>query len=144
MGRFVLGPVTAFPPGSRTRVEVEGRAIALFHENGFFALRDQCPHMGGPLSAGTVWGAVSADGPGCYDYRPERKFVRCPWHGWEYDVATGQSWYKPDTDRVKAYQVSVETGGAILESEPGELVPGPYVAESYKVMVENEYVVVEV
>lgn len=146
MKRHVLGPVADFPPGVTRRVEVAGKAIAVFHEGGkFYALRDVCPHMGARLSDGDVWSAIDSTGPGKYDVCPGRLFVRCPWHGWEYELATGQSSYDPLKDRVRAYAVSVEPGGELSggRSDSGR-VDGPYVAETYSVSVENEYLVVEI
>jgi len=75
--------------------------------------------------------------------------IRCPWHGWEFDLRTGQSWCEPSRVRVRKYEVSVEPGATLVErgeeTEPGMegLVKGPYVAETYPVAVEQQYVVVE-
>jgi 3-phenylpropionate/trans-cinnamate dioxygenase ferredoxin subunit len=144
MGKFVVGLLQDLPPGTTRRVEAGGRAIALFNVEGtFFALRDVCPHQGAPLSNGTVVGSISAAAPGCYDYDHGRKVVKCPWHGWEYELKTGQSWFDPANSRVRPYEVSVESGGE-LNRRP-ERVPGPYVAETVSVWVEDgAYVVVEV
>jgi 3-phenylpropionate/trans-cinnamate dioxygenase ferredoxin subunit len=61
---------------------------------------------------------------------------RCPWHCWEFDIATGQSWCEPDDVKARSYSVAVE---------PGErLAKGPFVAETVVVSVEHDYVVVEV
>ena len=68
--------------------------------------------------------------------------LRCPWHGWEFDVKTGQSWFDPAHIRVRTYQVSVET--VAPSTEEGGLEKGPYVAESYPVTVEQSYVLVEI
>src|SRR5271155_4227281 len=96
MRRVVVGPVDTVPPGTHRRVEVEGRTIAIFNVDGRFrALRDVCPHQGAELSAGTVVCSVSAQQPGRYEYDETRVLVRCPWHGWEFDLATGQSWCDP-------------------------------------------------
>jgi nitrite reductase/ring-hydroxylating ferredoxin subunit len=134
------------PPGSQRRVTAGGRSIALFNTGGeFFALRDVCPHQGAPLSAGTVVGQMRADGPGEYRFDSKCGQVRCPWHGWEYDLATGQSWYDPENDRVKSYPVSVCNGAELQASEaPGERHPGPYVAETFDVFVEDDYIIIEV
>ena len=66
----------------------------------------------------------------------EQKFLRCPWHGWEYDIRSGQSWCDPKSVRARRFQVTVETGAS--------LVKGPYVAETFPVSVEEDYLVVEV
>ena len=61
--------------------------------------------------------------------------LKCPWHGWEFDIRTGQSWCDPTHTYVKQYAVAVEPGTEILK--------GPYVAETFPVTVEGEYVIVE-
>jgi 3-phenylpropionate/trans-cinnamate dioxygenase ferredoxin subunit len=142
LSKFVLGPVDDFPPGIRCRVEVEGRGIAVFNVDGtFYALRDVCPHQGAQLSKGTVLSGVTAPRAGCYSYDPGRKLVMCPWHGWEYALATGQSWFDPVKKRVKPYEVTVEQGAELLPDESGRL-PGPYTAETIPISVEKNYVVI--
>ena len=144
--RFVAGPLASFPPGSSKRIDVDGRAIAVFNVDGsLYGLRDICPHQGAALSQGVVIRCITADGPGEYELHPEQKFVRCPWHGWEYDLASGQSWSEPEHSRVRPFRVSVEPGRALLDSEAESgRVPGPYVAETVSVSVENDYVVIEI
>jgi nitrite reductase/ring-hydroxylating ferredoxin subunit len=144
MARHVVGPLESFPPGSQRRVEIGRRAIAIFNDSGrLYALKDVCPHQGAPLSHGVVLGQVRASGPGEYEYKPDCRYVRCPWHGWEYNLETGESSYDPKHDRVRAYDVSVEPGAALAQ-EGSERVAGPYVAETVPISVENEYVVLEV
>src|SRR5437660_1746670 len=63
------------------------------------------------------------------------EIIRCPWHGWEFDIRTGQSYCDPRRFRAKAYPVNVEPGSAVVK--------GPYVAETVKVAVESDYVVVD-
>jgi 3-phenylpropionate/trans-cinnamate dioxygenase ferredoxin subunit len=145
--KFVAGPVATFPPGTNHRIDVEGRAIAVFNVDGrFFALRDVCPHQGAALSSGTVISSITATCPGEYQLHPEQKLVRCPWHGWEYDLATGQSWSEPENDRVRPFSVSVEPGEALVGADEvvAGKVPGPYVAETVAISVEDDYVVIEV
>lgn len=98
------------------------------------------------MSAGQVVGWIRASQPGCYQFQADRKFVRCPWHGWEYDLQTGQSWYSPRRDRVRAYDVSVESGKTVAAAEGrgDELRRGPYVAETVPISIEHDYVVVKV
>ncbi len=63
------------------------------------------------------------------------EMLRCPWHGWEFDIRTGQSWCDPQRVRARLYPVAVEPGA--------EVVKGPYVAETFPVSVEQDYVVLE-
>jgi nitrite reductase/ring-hydroxylating ferredoxin subunit len=144
VAKYVVAAVDSFAPGTARHVEVGGRGIAVFNADGtFYAVKDVCPHQGARLSTGQVVGWVRASQPGCYQFDADRKFVRCPWHGWEYDLRTGQSWFNPRRDRVRAYEVSVQSGEAVT-ADDDELTPGPYVAETIPISIENDYVVVDV
>jgi nitrite reductase/ring-hydroxylating ferredoxin subunit len=147
--KIVVGPVASFPPGSKQRVFVGSRAIAIFNvEDTLYALRDACPHQGAALSAGMVVSELRAEQPGDYQLDTSSKCVKCPWHGWEYDLRTGQSYYDPAHDRVRAYETSIEPGaelaGCELPAATTERTTGPYVAETVSVSVEDDYVVLHV
>jgi 3-phenylpropionate/trans-cinnamate dioxygenase ferredoxin subunit len=134
--KHVVAAVSEIPPGGRKRVEVAGRDVAVFNLEGeFFAIANKCPHRGGPLCQGTLTGLVLSDEPGDYQYVRQGEIIRCPWHNWEFDVRTGKSWCDPEKVRARRFGVSVEKGAQLIE--------GPYVAETFKVSVENDYVVVE-
>ena len=137
MARHVVAAVGEIPPGGRKLVEVRGRRIALFHVAGeYFALTDRCPHEGGSLCAGRLGGLVRSSEPGRYEYSRPQEMLACSWHGWEFDIRTGQSWCDPARLKAKRYAAAREGGAALAK--------GPYVAESFPVSVEEEYVVVEV
>ena len=148
MAKHVVGTVDEIPPGERKIVEVAGRSIGIFNVNGeFFALRNSCPHQGGELCRGTITGFVSATGPGEYRYERAGEILRCPWHGWEFDIRTGQSWFDPTRVRVRRYDVTVEPGVAPGDggaAQSGGPEPGPYVAETYATAVDQWQVVVEI
>lgn len=144
MAKHVVSTVAEIPPGSRKLLEVAGRSIGVFNLGGeFFAIRNRCPHQGAALCTGQLGSAVTSPGPGRYDVHREGEILRCPRHGWEYDVRTGQSWFDPKGVRVKAYETVVAPGSSLVPPAPG-LEPGPYVAETYPVSVEENYVLVEV
>jgi nitrite reductase (NADH) small subunit len=70
-----LASVSDCPPGKAIECVAADRIVALFNVNGrFFALDGICPHQGGPLGKGVLIGCL----------------VTCPWHGWQFDVTTGQ------------------------------------------------------
>lgn len=145
MAKHVVGPAADVPPGSRKLYTVKGRPVAVFNLDGeYFGLFDKCPHQGGSLCAGAVTGLVRSDVPGQYEYSKDGEIVRCPWHGWEFDIRTGQSWCEPERVKVKTYQVDVMRSDADAPGGPGPAgkVPGPYVAETIPVMVEDEFIVV--
>lgn len=147
MAKHIVAAVGEIPPGGRKIVEVAGRSIGIFNLDGeYFALRNRCPHQGGPLCEGPLWGRLTARVPGEIEYQ-SGGMVSCGWHGWEFDIRTGQSWCEPARLRVRAYAVSVEPGSALLGAPdvpvPGP-VKGPYVAETYIVSTEGEYLVIDV
>ena len=153
MSRHIVATIDAIPPGARKIVEIEGRSIGVFNIGGeFFALRNRCPHQGGPVCSGRLSGFPTARVPGEYRYTRKGEILRCPWHGWEFHVKTGRSWVDPERVRTRSYPVKVEAGAAIHESEDcvseeaptGHLIEGPYTAETYPVSLEQQYVVVEV
>ena len=136
MARHVVAHASEIPPGARKLVQLDGRGIVVFNIKGeFFALSDQCPHKGASLSGGKLTGLVESDGPGDYTYSRAGEIVRCPWHGWAFDIRTGRSWCDPRRMRLMQFNVTVEPGAKLVE--------GPYVAETFKVAVEDDYVVVE-
>ena len=75
-GFIKVAKVADLPEGSGKLIEAGGKQIALFNAGGkFFAIDNACKHRGGPLAEGELEGTT----------------VTCPWHGWEYDVTTGES-----------------------------------------------------
>jgi 3-phenylpropionate/trans-cinnamate dioxygenase ferredoxin subunit len=137
MSRHVVAAVSELPPGSRKLVHVKGRPIAVFNIGGeYFGLLNRCPHQGGSLCDGVLTGLVESSGPGQYRYTRKGEILRCPWHGWEFDIRTGQSYCDPQRVRTKSYQVEIEPGTTVVQ--------GPYVAETVPVRVEEDYVVIDV
>jgi nitrite reductase/ring-hydroxylating ferredoxin subunit len=136
MARHVIAPVDELPPGTRKLLEIDGRPIAVFNIKGeYFGLMNRCPHQGAALCEGPLIGLAQAKTPGEIEYTKLGEIIRCPWHGWEFDIRTGQSYCDPRRFRVKAYPAHVEPGANVVK--------GPYVAETIPVSVESDYVVVE-
>jgi nitrite reductase/ring-hydroxylating ferredoxin subunit len=146
--KYVVAAVDEILPGERKIVDVAGRSIGVFNIDGeYFALRNRCPHQGGALCEGKLWGVLKADVPGAFEYSPRKEILTCPWHGWEFHVRTGQSWCDPRRLRVRRYDVSVEDGSVLSmdATAPARgLVRGPYVVETYPVSVEGRYLAVDV
>ncbi len=137
MARHVVAAAGEIPPGGRKLVTVRGRQIGIFNHAGeYFALLNRCPHQGAELCKGKLIGLATSREPGHFELTRQGEMLKCPWHGWEYDIRTGQSWCDPNDTKVRAYPVTVEHGEA--------LVKGPFVAETFQVAVEQDYVVIEV
>lgn len=87
-----IAKVSDIPLGSGKTVELAGKAIALFNcEGTFYAIENTCKHRGGPLGEGSL----------------TDKTVMCPWHGWEYDVSSGECQTNPASP-VQRFDVKVE------------------------------------
>lgn len=94
-----IAAVAEIPPGEGRELTAAGRVIALYHvEGAFYALDGICPHAGGPLGEGQLNGRI----------------VTCPWHGWQFDVASGQHCL---TAQLKHTQFAVEVRGEDLYVE---------------------------
>ncbi|MBN9109351.1 MAG: Rieske 2Fe-2S domain-containing protein [Pseudonocardia sp.] len=141
---YVVGRVGDIPDGEHRVVDVNGRGVGIYNVGGtFYGLLDRCPHMGAKLCDGVVADALRSDGPGDYQLDPGRRFVICPWHGWEFDVATGESWFDARRTRVKSYDVAVACGADLAaEVEAGGRVKGPHQAERVEISTEDDYIVV--
>ena len=124
MPRYIVGKVSELPFGERKIVEVQGRSIGVFNVHGtYYALRNSCPHQGAPLCRGAITGMTVPSKPGEYVWAREGEILRCPWHGWEFDVTSGRSVCNPHRTRVKTYEVTVEEDESV-ETYPVTLEEG--------------------
>ncbi len=147
MGQHIVGRVSELLPGERKIVEVEGRSIGVFNVHGqFYALRNRCPHQAAPLCLGAIKGMTLPSRPGEYIWARDGEILRCPWHGWEFDITNGRSIFNPHKTRVKAYQVTVEPDNAVTTdavSHEGSTTDAESV-ETYPVSVEDGLVILHV
>ena len=112
MAEYFVGTEDEFPPATHRVVQLGRVEVGVFNVNGdFYALPNVCPHQFGPLCAGTVNGtmACSAATDWKFAWVREGEIITCPWHGIEFDIATGQSLSSPRL-RVRTYPVRVVDG----------------------------------
>jgi len=94
-----VAKVADIEEGGCKTVMVDGENIALFNISGkFYAMDDTCKHKGGSLGSGTLDGNV----------------VKCPLHGWTYDVTNGNCEVNPAV-KIATYPVKVEGDEIIIE-----------------------------
>jgi len=93
--------VADVPMGPGKKVEIEGKTIALFNVGGVIrAIAECCPHRGGPLSEGSV----------------QDLQVTCPWHGWSFDLTTGNRvGFPAGMGKTTTYNVRVEGDDVLVE-----------------------------
>ena len=129
MTGIVVGKATEIPIGGRKIiVPFRGRAgIGIFNVAGaYYALRNICPHKRGPLCTGEVAGRSSANAPpsvtdSFVDYEREGEILRCPWHAWQFDIATGQCLVDANM-RVKTYPIIVNGDNLIVDVDVSDFV----------------------
>jgi nitrite reductase (NADH) small subunit len=95
--------------GARRFARADGTMIAIFRTatDAVFALRDRCPHKGGPLSQGIVFG----------------ESVACPLHNWCLSLRSGEA-AAPDEGRVERFEVRVVDG--VVELDPTSATSAPF------------------
>jgi nitrite reductase (NADH) small subunit len=104
-----------FPDGSLKIVSIDGTEIGVYHHRGnYYAYRNLCAHQGGPACEGLLMPQVQEV------LGPDRSFQRmgfnydewhivCPWHGWEYDLQSGEM-VGDRKFRLKKYEVAESEG----------------------------------
>jgi nitrite reductase (NADH) small subunit len=117
----LVGPVDELPPGTHRVVRIGRREIGIFNVGGaLYALPNLCPHQGGPLcrarsTTGTLEVRLEEDGSRSFAWVREGEIVRCPWHGLEFHVPTGQCLAYPRI-RLRSYEVFVEGSQIVLRT----------------------------
>lgn len=100
MSRISLINLADLPPGQSAEVVAEGKIFAVFNVDGtVFVLDGICPHAGGPLGKGSLRGDV----------------VTCPWHGWQFQVSSGQHCLNSRICQTK-YETIIEDGRIMIEA----------------------------
>ncbi|QHE73185.1 Rieske (2Fe-2S) protein [Rhodococcus sp. WAY2] len=110
MTRHVIGKLDEFPDDTRRVVDIDGEEVAVFNVRGaFHALRNACPHKGAPLCTLPPTGMMLESAPDVYEWGREGEIVRCPWHGFEFNLSDGKSVVAPQLKlRARVYKVDVE------------------------------------
>ncbi|HTC92579.1 MAG TPA: DUF2231 domain-containing protein [Terriglobales bacterium] len=92
--------------GQMMLVKIAGERVVLARcRDGMFAFSDHCTHKGGPLSDGALVGCM----------------VQCPWHGSQFDVATGRVVAGPAQQKIETYTTDVRNGEVYIIRSKGEI-----------------------
>ncbi|MGX9962610.1 Rieske (2Fe-2S) protein [Roseomonas sp. F4] len=122
--RLDAGPAEAIQPGRFTMVTAGTRRIGVtrLQDGSFRAIRDRCPHKAAEICKGIVGGTWPPSAPGELTYAREGEIVVCPWHGFEYDLATGAELFWPKGPGLRIYPTEVAEGRVFVivpEGRPG-------------------------
>lgn len=103
-----VGHEDDLPEGRVKTVTARTVSICLSHFDGRWAAMDnKCPHQGGPLGEGSI--ETGADG---------KCWIRCPWHGWDFDPLTGAPPGGHEDTGQQIYPVEVRDGEIFVGLEP--------------------------
>jgi nitrite reductase/ring-hydroxylating ferredoxin subunit len=118
--RIEVAEVSSFPAGESRIVETDGQiSIGVFNVDGeYHALLNKCLHQNGPLCEGAVEPELVAEWPGP-GHRVTEEYgtefvVKCPWHGWEYDLESGRLLRDEDI-QVPVFETTVDDGTLYIE-----------------------------
>jgi 3-phenylpropionate/trans-cinnamate dioxygenase ferredoxin subunit len=130
MNRHAVCPAAEIPVGGRKIVELAGKSVGIFNVHAkFHAVLNLCPHQRAPLCEGKITGTTTSGAVGDYQWERDGEVLRCPWHGWEFDVTTGQSVFDPEMVRTRIYRTEL---GPELPSE----------VSTFRTEIEADWVVV--
>ena len=102
-----VADVDELPEGRVKTVTAATHSMALTHIDGeYAAMENRCPHQGGPLGEGSI--EVGKDGQ-CW--------LRCPWHGWDFDPKTGRPPGGHEDSGQKLFPVDVREDGIYVGIE---------------------------
>jgi 3-phenylpropionate/trans-cinnamate dioxygenase ferredoxin component len=94
-----VASTSEIPSDKMKSVQYKGQAVCLANISGnYYAIRNVCTHMGGPLAQGKLEGRV----------------VECPWHGSRFDLATGEVKKGPAQPPEPAFEVKVEGTNVLI------------------------------
>ena len=107
-----VGALNSFDVGAIRIVQVGRRQIGILRSDGdvVHAVLNVCPHRGAPVCKGTVGGTMLPSAPGELIFANDGKVLRCPWHGYEFDIETGASLFGIMRGKLRKFQTEVRGG----------------------------------
>ena len=116
---YRVGAITDIPERTGILVRAGGREVGIFMVDGrLHAYENRCRHQGRPVCTGEIIGryeqVILADGTGGGErFAEDEVRIACPWHGWEYDLATGEC-TADRRFRLRRFEVRLRDGEAYV------------------------------
>jgi nitrite reductase (NADH) small subunit len=115
MHRHRVARAAEIPAAGGLIVAVDGVEIGLFRVGDrIVAVRNVCPHMAAPVCRGTVAGTTLPSRVYEYEYARDGEILQCPWHGWEFDLVTGEHLVPGSRARLRRYPVEIDGGDVFV------------------------------
>jgi nitrite reductase (NADH) small subunit len=114
--RINIGKVDEFPLRKFRIVQVEDRQIGIIRtgDGEIHAVLNRCPHKGAPVCKGIVGGTWPPSAVGELNFDREGHVLTCPWHGFEFDLASGVELFQSRPLRLRKYEVVIEGDSVLL------------------------------
>ncbi|WP_254525617.1 Rieske (2Fe-2S) protein [Natrinema caseinilyticum] len=119
MAEYTVADADEIDVGERILVQIEGKPIGIFNiDNEYVAYLSWCAHQSGPCAEGNITGTKTASfDPDTLqtdlEYVKEGEILNCPWHGWEYDLQSGECLSR-DNISLASFPVSVDDGKIVV------------------------------
>ena len=112
--QVLVGPLSELPVGERRLIEANGKSIGVFNTGKqVVAVLNICPHAFAPVCRGKVGGTTLPSKAGEFVWGRENEILRCPWHGWEFDLHSGQC--LTDRRKLKRFPVVIRDDRIFVE-----------------------------
>ncbi len=112
-----IGPADEVRRDGCRIVDVDGRPVGIVSVGEkFYAISDRCPHMGASMCAGSLGGTFVPSQPPELVYGMDQQVIRCPWHGWEFDLESGRSLLEPQRYGLRTFRVTEDGGDVVLHT----------------------------
>lgn len=112
MSRVWVGTKSEFSGNKLKIVQIGDKKIEIgiyYIDGEFYAWRNVCPHQGAPICQGNISGTRLSSDVYEYIYGCDQQILQCPWHGWEFNLKTGEHLVEGGSRaKLKGYRVEVD------------------------------------
>lgn len=113
----LVGSLDELKLGQFKILKAGGREIGVVLDSGgkVHAILNYCPHRGAPICKGVITGTALPCEPGKMSYGMEGHILKCPWHGYEYDLDSGQAVFNMSKLRIMKFESNVRDGNVYVK-----------------------------
>lgn len=114
--KYAVCTLNQLQTGKPFITKVRDIEVGIYLENEkVYAVRNMCPHKLAPVCEGIVGGTMLPSEPCEYQFGLAGQVIKCPWHGWEFDLVTGKSLFGISDRKVKTYATTIENDQVLIE-----------------------------